>query len=128
MPYGAFLATVREHGGYGTDEAERATETVLSVLGRRLTPETAEHLSEQLPAPLAQLLQDSPARPQDWGAEEFTTHIAEATGVEHEAAAGYARVVLGTVAEHISGGELNKLLSQLPSNYAALFGHHELTD
>lgn len=128
MPYGAFLATVREHGGFTADEAERATEAVVSLLGQRLTPQTAEHLSEQLPAPLAQLLQDSPARPQDWGPEEFTTRIAEATGVEDETAADYARTVLRTVAQRISGDELNKLLSQLPSGYATLFGHRELTD
>jgi hypothetical protein len=30
------------------------------------------------------------------------------------------------VAETISGGELNKLISRLPAGYAELFGHPEL--
>jgi hypothetical protein len=35
--------------------------------------------------------------------------------------------VLSTLADAISGGELNQLLSQLPSGYATLFGRPGLS-
>jgi uncharacterized protein (DUF2267 family) len=126
MPYGAFLAAVRQRCGYGPDEAERITELVVSVLGQRLTAEAAEHLGDQLPAPLAELMGDAQARPQNWGVREFVAHIAEASDTDEATAEEGARAVLTTVAEQVSGGELNKLLSRLPSGYAELFGHPEL--
>jgi hypothetical protein len=36
--------------------------------------------------------------------------------------------VLSTVAAAVSGGELNQVLSQLPSGYAVLFGKPALAD
>ncbi|KAF4406237.1 MULTISPECIES: DUF2267 domain-containing protein [Streptomyces] len=126
MPYGAFLTVVRERGGYTPDEAERITEAVLTALGTRLTADVAGHLADQLPEPMADMLNDAVATPQDWGVREFLTRIAETTGDDLESAEAHTRTVLSTLAEQISGGERNKVLSRLPSGYADLFGFPEL--
>ncbi len=127
MPYAAFLATVRDRGGYDAGGAEEVTGAVISTLGQRLAPQTAEHLADQLPDPMGELLADAPARAHDWGVTEFCAQVAETLGVEEQAAHGHARVVLGAVAEQISGGELNTLMGSLPAGYAALFGRPELS-
>ncbi|MCF6525227.1 DUF2267 domain-containing protein [Streptomyces sp. JJ36] len=128
MPYGEFLATVRERGGYAPDEAERSTEAVVGALGRRLPAGAAEHLGEQLPQRLAELLGDAQARAETWGVHEFVAHVAEASGTDEPTAEEHSRTVLSTLADRISGGELNKVLGRLPSGYAELFGHPELSE
>ncbi|MDT3397124.1 DUF2267 domain-containing protein [Streptomyces sp. B1866] len=126
MSYGDFLAAVRDRGGYDPDEAQRVTEAVITTLGERLAPEPAGHLADQLPAPLAEKINDAEAAPHTWGVREFVSRVADATGADEQAAEGHARAVLSTLADQVTGGETNKLISQLPSAYAELFGHPEL--
>ncbi|OEV03212.1 DUF2267 domain-containing protein [Streptomyces oceani] len=126
MEHDAFLAAVRERGAYDQDEARSATVGVLAMLGRRLPPESAEHLADQLPGSLGEILGDAQARSETWGVQEFLARIAQATGVDETSAEEEARAVLSTVGETVSGGELNKVLGRLPAGYAALFGHPEL--
>jgi uncharacterized protein (DUF2267 family) len=127
MPYEQFLAAVRERGGYTTDDAERVTGAVVATLGDRLTAEAAEHLADQLPMPLAEILGDARAAPHNWGVREFVGRVAELTGDDETSAEVHARAVLSALADQVSGGERNKLLSRLPSGYAELFGFPELT-
>ncbi|MGC9541302.1 DUF2267 domain-containing protein [Streptomyces sp. UG1] len=124
-----FLAAVREQGGYGdTPEVLAVTEAVLSALGERLQPVSADHLADQLPIELAEVLMDAaddlPGR--DWGVREFVRRVAESTGDDEATARAHAEAVLTVLAKTISGGEVNKLISALPAGYAALFGHAEL--
>ncbi|GAA4671580.1 hypothetical protein GCM10023347_26860 [Streptomyces chumphonensis] len=127
MAYDEFLMTVSETGGYEREDAARATEAVISTLGDRLPPETAEHLADQLPDPVAELIEGAGSAPQNWGVGEFVHRVAEITGETEEQAEGHSRAVLTAVAGQVSGGELNKVISDLPSGYADLFGHPELT-
>ncbi|MEU4684990.1 DUF2267 domain-containing protein [Streptomyces xinghaiensis] len=126
MPYGAFLAAVRERGGYSADEADRVTRAVLTALGTRLTPDIAGHLADQLPEPLADMINDAEAAARDWGVRTFVAHVAEATGEDEEGAEVAARAVLSTLADRIGRGERDALLSRLPAEYAGLFGYPEL--
>lgn len=127
MAYAAFLADVRTRGGYDSDEAERITRAVVAALGQRLPPEQAEHLADQLPQPMSDLLTGAPARITDWSVSQFCDHVAEELAIGSQEARADARIVLATLASRISGGELNKILTDLPSGYADLFGHPELT-
>ncbi|POM23090.1 hypothetical protein BTM25_52960 [Actinomadura rubteroloni] len=130
MKYGQFIKTVRENGEY-TDrrEAEHVAVSVLEVLRSRMTPEGAAHLAAQLPEPLDDvLLADAPDLPGSFGVDEFCRRVAERTHAAGTSAQMDASVVLSTVAATVSGGELNRVLSQLPSGYAPLFGEHELSD
>ncbi|WP_030544829.1 DUF2267 domain-containing protein [Streptomyces albus] len=126
MPYGAFLAAVRERGGYSADEAEMVTGAVLTALGTRLTPDSAGHLADQLPEPLADMINDAEAAARDWGVRTFVTHVAEAIGEDEEGAEVATRAVLSTLADRIGRGERDALLSRLPAEYAGLFGYPEL--
>ncbi|MDJ1134380.1 DUF2267 domain-containing protein [Streptomyces iconiensis] len=129
MTYGEFLAGVRERGGYpDREEALRVTEAVVVLLGTRLQENSARHLASQLPAELTEALTHDSGGASTWSEGEFLTRVGEATGAENEAVARkHAEAVCHTVKDTISGGELNKLISQLPSGYAPLFGYPELT-
>ena len=97
------------------------------MLARRLTREEASDLAAQLPAPLAQAVHRRDDQPAQWfGVEEFLRQVAERIGARPGTAEWDASAVLSTLAEAVSGGQLNQLLSQLPSGYAPLFGKPEL--
>ncbi|WP_019631553.1 DUF2267 domain-containing protein [Actinomadura atramentaria] len=130
MKYGQFIATVRENGEYADRaEAETVATTVLETLRSRMTPEGAAHLAAQLPEPLDDvLLANDPDLPESFGVEEFCRRVAERTDSTRTTAEWDASAVLSTVAVTITGGELNRVLSQLPSGYASLFGLNGLSD
>lgn len=128
MKYDEFLAVVRDRGEYASqDEAEKVTASVLEVLGARIPPGEAKDLAAQLPGPLGEVLQRAASPAESFGTEEFCSRVAERTGGRPRTAEWDASAVLSTVAESIAGGELNQILSSLPSGYAVLFGKPELT-
>lgn len=128
MTLDEFLSLVRERGEYDSRaEAERVSTAVLMVLANRITPGEAKDLAAQLPAPLSSAAQPDDQRPTSFGVDEFCRRVAELVGGHPRTAEWDASAVLSTVAEAVSGGELNQLLSQLPSGYAALFGKPELS-
>lgn len=58
--------------------------------------------------------------------QEFCRRVGDRLGSPASAAEWDTSVVLSTVAEAVTGGELNQLISVLPSGYAPLFGKPEL--
>lgn len=122
-----FLAVVRERGEYAdNDEAQRVTETVLALLGERLAGGEAKDLASQLPGELQEVLLRAPTEGESYGVEEFLRRAAERLDATSETALWDASAVLSTVADAVSGGELNNVLSQLQAGYAELFGKPEL--
>ncbi|MFH5822746.1 DUF2267 domain-containing protein [Georgenia sp. AZ-5] len=122
-----FLAKVRERGEYADNaEAERVTRAVLGMLGERLTGAEADDLAAQLPGDLGDALRTAPQEGGTFGPDDFVARLASAVDATRETALWDASAVLTTVAEAISGGQLNQLLSQLQSGYAELFGKPEL--
>ncbi|MDG9709576.1 DUF2267 domain-containing protein [Streptomyces sp. DH10] len=130
MRHDEFLAQVRERGEYNNqEEAERITTAVLDVLSQRITPGEAADLASQLPEPLRGPLTGDRDRPSEsYGVEEFLRRVAERVGARPRTAEWDASAVLSTLADAVSGGELNQILSQLPSGYAAMFGRADLSD
>ncbi|TVL91283.1 DUF2267 domain-containing protein [Streptomyces sp. SAJ15] len=130
MKYDGFLARVRERGEYtGPEEAAQVTAAVLEVLASRITPGEAKDLASQLPHPLQEpLTRNGGRRAEHFGIEEFYRRVAERTGARPRTALWDASAVLSTVADAVSGGELNQIISQLPSSYAVLFGKPDLAD
>lgn len=129
MSYDEFLAAVRDRGEYASrDEAEKVATSVLEVLATRIPPGEAKDLAAQLPGPLGEVLQRRGPEPaESFGVEEFCNRVAERTGARPRTAEWDASAVLSTVAESVTGGQLNQILSLLPSGYAALFGKPDLT-
>jgi len=60
------------------------------------------------------------------GIHQFLRLLAVELTATEETARWDASAVLSTVAEAVSGGQLNQILSQLPSEYALLFGKPDL--
>jgi uncharacterized protein (DUF2267 family) len=122
-----FLGKVRERGEYADRaETERVTRTVLAALGRRLGGGEANHLAAQLPADLADAVRSDDTA-ETYGEQEFLRRLSEQLDATEETARWDASAVLSTVAEAVTGGQLNQLLTQLPSGYAELFGKPELS-
>ncbi|MFI9821469.1 DUF2267 domain-containing protein [Streptomyces sp. NPDC052013] len=130
MRYDEFLARVRERGEYTSqDEAAKMTEAVLEVLAQRISPGEVDDLAAQLPGDLGPMLSKAKAQQaESFGLEQFYERVGERTGARPRTAQWDASAVLSTLAESVSGGELNQILSQLPSGYAVLFGKPELAD
>jgi uncharacterized protein (DUF2267 family) len=123
MRYDQFLAQVRERGEYADrQEAESTAQVVLRVLADRLTAEEAGDLAAQLPDEAAGTLTGNAGQPETFSVHEFLRRVAQATGATERTAQWDASAVLSTVADGISGGEINDVLTQLPSGYAVLFG------
>ncbi|MEV4680580.1 DUF2267 domain-containing protein [Streptomyces kurssanovii] len=130
MRHDEFLARVRERGEYA-DQAEAAeiTTVVLETLAHRITPGEAKDLSAQLPGALKEALKvDGEQRAESYGVEEFCRRVGERTGARQQTAQWDASAVLSTLADAVSPGELNQIISQLPSGYAVLFGKPDLSD
>jgi len=130
MKHDEFLARVRERGEYDDQkEAEQITLAVLGVLSSRITGGEAKDLAAQLPEPLDAPLRDQHSgAAEHFGVKEFLSRVAELTNARPRTAEWDASAVLSTLSDAISGGELNQIISQLPSGYAPLFGKPELSD
>ncbi|MBC3191064.1 DUF2267 domain-containing protein [Pseudonocardia sp. C8] len=125
-----FLAGVQRRGNYANPaEAEVATRAVLRVLSTRLTGNEARDLASQVPQPLDEELRgrDDRTADGDFGVSEFVQRVADQIGTDETAARTHTEAVLATIAETVTGGQLNHILTQLPSGYAALFGRAELS-
>jgi uncharacterized protein (DUF2267 family) len=70
---------------------------------------------------------DPGRRTESYGVEEFRHRVADRVGARTHTAQWDASAVLTTLADAVSGGEVNHLISQLPSGYAALFGKLDLS-
>lgn len=128
MRYDEFVARVRERGEYpDRHEAERVIQLVLGVLAQRLNSDEAEDLAAQLPLPMGAWLTSRRGPATAFGVREFLARVATGTGADEKTAQWDASAVLSTVAEAVSGGEVNDVLSGLPSGYASLFGRHSLS-
>jgi uncharacterized protein (DUF2267 family) len=128
MTFHQMLERVRYEGAYPTRErAEDVTRAVLAALGRQLTGDERVDLAACLPAEAALVLTGQiPDRqpPTGWG---FVKDLATRTGAT-PATARWATGAVLCVVGHLAGpGLLDRILAQLPSGYALLFGRAELT-
>ncbi|MGP3979647.1 DUF2267 domain-containing protein [Streptomyces sp. KR80] len=126
MSYDQFLARVCDRGGYASVvQAELVISAVLEVLASRLCSRVAQGLAAELPAVLAEVFESRrEGEAESFGVEEFYRRVGERTG--SKATAGWdVSAVLTSLAEMIHADQLEKILSQLPSGYAPLFGEPE---
>lgn len=125
MRWEAFLDQVKERGAYeSTEEAERATRTVLALLGAHLVGEVRADLAARLPEDLALVLLSPLQAREPLSPERFVRATAAwIEGATERTAAWDVSAVLSVAAE-AAGEELTgHILLQLPAGYDLLFGH-----
>ncbi|MDQ0585576.1 DUF2267 domain-containing protein [Streptomyces rishiriensis] len=122
------LERVRYEGAYPTRaQAERSVRAVLAALGRQLTGEERVELAARLPHEAAVILtSEIPATEPltGWG---FVKDLASRTGGSMATTRWDTGTVLRVVAQLAGEELLSRVLAQLPSGYALLFGRAELT-
>src|SRR6201986_1045001 len=124
MKYDGFLARVRERGEYNSQhEAADISNAVLEVLAQRISPGEVKDLASQLPGPLGHVLEAAtPRQARSFGIEEFYRRVAERTHPRTSQAQWDPNSPPTSLADAVTGEELNTIISRLPSSYAVLFG------
>ncbi|MGW0556771.1 DUF2267 domain-containing protein [Streptomyces sp. NPDC002926] len=128
MTFHQMVERIRYEGAYPTRErAEDVTRAVLAALGRRLTGDERVELAACLPVEAAlEFTRQIPDRQQLTG-WAFVKDLATRTGGTPATARWDTGAVLAVVGHLAGPGLLNRILAQLPSGYALLFGRAELS-
>ncbi|OIJ86091.1 hypothetical protein BIV25_42095 [Streptomyces sp. MUSC 14] len=128
MTYEQLLEKVRYEGAYPTRErAEEAVRLVLAGLGRQLTGDERVELAGRLPFEAATILTAQIPAAQPLTGWAFVKDLAARTGDTLGTTRWDTGSVLCAVAALAGPGLLTRILHQLPSGYALLFGRAELT-
>ncbi|PAN03375.1 hypothetical protein CJI59_00320 [Streptomyces sp. Alain-F2R5] len=128
MSYGQMLEQVRYNGAYPTRErAEQVVSAVLAALGRRITGEERVELAARLPREAARIFAAEIPGTQELTGWAFVRDLASRTGGTLATTRWDVGSVLGVVARIAGPALLDRVLAQLPSGYAILFGRAELT-
>ncbi|OQR63111.1 hypothetical protein B6E66_15865 [Streptomyces maremycinicus] len=128
MTFEQMLERVRYEGAYPTRaQAEQCVRAVLAALGRQLTGDERVELAARLPHEAAvSFTSEIPTTEPltGWG---FVKDLASRTGGTMATTRWDTGTVLRVVAQLAGEDLLKRVLAQLPSGYALLFGRAELT-
>jgi len=125
-----FLRRVAEReGGVGIAQAQRDARSVFGMLGRLVPAEEIDDMAAELPQNFAPLVAEAQHRFHDvMSSETFVDKVAERAALERRQAERAVSAVLETLAERISGGEVEDLIADLPAElHAALRTGDELS-
>lgn len=123
--YVAFLKDLCRIGGMAPEFAEQAAVSVLCALEQRLMREEAKDLEAQLPLKLQNLLvrcerHTGPA-PVKFGQGEMLEMVAADLNMKPDEVEPVIRAVFATIREHVSEGEIDDVLQQLPRDLRDLW-------
>jgi uncharacterized protein (DUF2267 family) len=128
MTFEQMLERVRYEGAYPTRaRAEEAVRAVLAAFGRQLTGDERVELAARLPYEAAAVFTSeipTTAPLTGWG---FVRDLASRTGATPATTRWDTGTVLRIVAQLAGEDLLDRVLAQLPSGHALLFGRAELT-
>ncbi|MFI6768200.1 DUF2267 domain-containing protein [Streptomyces sp. NPDC050355] len=128
MTYEQMLEKVRYEGACPTRErAEEAVRLILAGLGRQLTGDERVELAARLPFEAARVLTAQIPDTQPLTGWAFVRDLAARTGASLATTRWDTGAVFSTVATLAGPDLLTRMLRQLPSGYALLFGRAELT-
>jgi uncharacterized protein (DUF2267 family) len=119
---------VRDSGQYPTRaEAERVTRIVLSALGGHVVGDERVDLARALPEEAARVFADQIPATRPLTAQEFVDAVAtRIVGATPATARWDVSSVLSVLPEWAGEDLVDRILTQLPSGYALLFGRAEL--
>ncbi|WP_328329278.1 MULTISPECIES: DUF2267 domain-containing protein [unclassified Streptomyces] len=127
MTFHQMLERIRYEGAYPTRErAEDVTHAVLAALGRQLTGDERVDLAARLPIEAALVFTSQIPDSQQLTGWGFVKELAGRTGGTPATARWDTGAVLAAVGHLAGPALLNRILAQLPSGYALLFGRAEL--
>ncbi|SEL95333.1 CBS domain-containing protein [Stigmatella aurantiaca] len=121
----AFFLRDLEAKGLERKLAEQAIQAVLCVMERRLMSDESRHMEAQLPRKVVALVkrcsehQDLPY--EKFGREEFLHRVTAHLGISADEAERISCAVLSTVREHLTPGEAEDVLGQLPFELRTLW-------
>ncbi|MGW1747070.1 DUF2267 domain-containing protein [Streptomyces sp. NPDC002092] len=125
--YEQMLEKVRYDGAYPTREkAEQAVRLVLAGLGRQLTGDERVDLAARLPLEAARILTAQIPDTQPLTGWAFVKDLAARTGASLATTRWDTGSVFSAVAAYAGSDLVTRILRQLPSGYALLFGRAEL--
>lgn len=132
QPYGTayeqMLEKVRYEGAYPTRErADNAVRLVLAGLGRQLTGDERVDLAARLPLEAARVLTAQIPDTQQLNGRAFVNDLATRSGASLATTRWDTGSVFSTVAAYAGPDLTTRILHQLPTGYALLFGQAELT-
>jgi uncharacterized protein (DUF2267 family) len=114
--YDEFLRRVAEREGTDVGTAARDARAVFWALGETVGRDEIEDLAAELPHDFAEVVAEARGRfGPDVDADAFIAEVAARAEVSPEVARRVTDAVLETLAERISGGEVDDLVSLLPS-------------
>ncbi|GAB2742259.1 hypothetical protein GCM10027072_42480 [Streptomyces bullii] len=127
--WGELIDAVREAGQYPTrSEAERVTRIVLSALGGHVIGDERVDLAQALPEQAAKVVASQiPATRQLTAAEFVDSVAARIEGATPATARWDVSSVLSVLPKLIGDDLVTRILAQLPSGYALLFGRADLS-
>ncbi|GHC87769.1 DUF2267 domain-containing protein [Streptomyces flavofungini] len=130
-PYGAayeqMLEKVRYEGAYATlERADEAVRLVLSGLGRQLTGDERVGLAACLPREAARVLTAQIPDTQLLTGWAFVKDLAARSGASLATTRWDTGSVFAALAAHAGPDLITRILHQLPTGYALLFGQAEL--
>ncbi|MHC3470496.1 DUF2267 domain-containing protein [Streptomyces sp. 7R007] len=122
------IEKVRDCGQYPTrTEAERVTRIVLSALGGHVTGDERVALARALPEEAARVIADQIPATRPLTAAEFVDQVALRIEDATPATARWdVSSVLSVLPQLIGDDLVDRILAELPSGYALLFGRAEL--
>ncbi|MGI5375743.1 DUF2267 domain-containing protein [Streptomyces sp. CA-251387] len=122
------IEKVRDSGQYATTaEAERVTRIVLSALGGHVIGDERVELARALPEEAARVIASQIPATRPLTAAEFVDSIAaRIEGATPATARWDVSSVLSVLPKLVGDDLLDRILRQLPSGYALLFGRAEL--
>ncbi|MET9126974.1 DUF2267 domain-containing protein [Streptomyces sp. NPDC004528] len=126
--YEHMLDKVRYEGAYSTRErADEAVRLVLAGLGRQLTGDERVDLAACLPLEAARVLTAQIPETQPLTGWAFVKDLAARTDASQATTRWDTGSVFRAVAVHAGRDLITRILHQLPTGYALLFGRAELT-
>lgn len=126
--YEQMLEKVRYEGAYPTRErAEEVVRVVLAGLGRQLTGAERVDLTRCLPLEAARVLTAQVPDTRPLTGKDFIQDLATRSGASLATTRWDTGAVLADVAAHAGADLTSRILHQLPSGWALLFGRAELT-
>jgi uncharacterized protein (DUF2267 family) len=110
-----FLRRVAEREGVDPGTAERHAHAVFEALGRVVSEDEIDDMAAQLPSDFEPLVAEARHRFVDMmSPDEFRRRVAARAGLDADGSRRATDAVLVTLAERISGGEVEDLIGRLP--------------